>query len=272
MKMSVNKKIYITLRIAIGMCFLGHGAFGIITKAIWCNYFAVFGIDRASAYQLMPWVGTVDIALGLCMLVYPVRFIPVWLVMWGFLTAALRPLSGEPFPELIERAGNFGAPLILILVTGGAARKNMLAKISPPLSQGSHAEGRIVAILQFIAFLILAGHGWLNLLGKKSLLDQYIALGFADPQRTSIVLGIIEILAAFSVFVLPSKKLIGAIVLWKIVSELFYPHHELFEWIERGGSYGCLISLWIATNPIRGRSWKENLFNVWSATRILKTN
>jgi hypothetical protein len=26
-------------------------------------------------------------------------------------------------------------------------------------------------------------------------------------------------------------------------TELFYPHWEVFEWIERGGSYGTLLAL-----------------------------
>jgi hypothetical protein len=29
-----------------------------------------------------------------------------------------------------------------------------------------------------------------------------------------------------------------------MASELFYPHYELFEFIERGGSYGALIALY----------------------------
>jgi len=28
---------------------------------------------------------------------------------------------------------------------------------------------------------------------------------------------------------------------------LFYPHYEIFEWIERGGSYGVLLALWFIT-------------------------
>ena len=109
--MSVGRKLHYTLRFASAMCFIGHGVFGIITKPIWCNYFAVFGVSHDLAYQLMPIVGSIDILLGLSLLVYPVRTVFAWLVVWGFITASLRPLSGEPFAELIERAGNFGAPL-----------------------------------------------------------------------------------------------------------------------------------------------------------------
>src|SRR5476651_1716073 len=110
-----DNKIYYTLRFASAMCFIGHGAFGIITKQIWCNYFAVFGIGHDMAYHLMPVLGSVDIIMGLSLLVYPTRAVLLWLVTWGIITASLRPLSGEPFAEFIERAGNFGAPLTLLL-------------------------------------------------------------------------------------------------------------------------------------------------------------
>src|SRR6476646_5065830 len=113
----IEKRIYYTLRIACAMCFIGHGAFGIITKAIWCNYFGVFGIGHDMAYSLMPYVGIIDISLGVLILFYPLRIVFGWLIIWGAFTALLRPLSGEPFAEFIERAGNYGAPLALLLLT-----------------------------------------------------------------------------------------------------------------------------------------------------------
>src|ERR1700761_5555556 len=100
-ELSVSKKLHYVLRLAIAMCFIGHGAFGIITKPIWVNYFAVFGIGQVWAYKLMPVLGAFDILLGLVILVKPLRVIAVWLVVWGLVTAALRPLSGEPFAEFI---------------------------------------------------------------------------------------------------------------------------------------------------------------------------
>src|SRR5579864_3090610 len=115
-----TQKIHYTLRIAVAMCFIGHGAFGIITKPIWCNYFAVFGIGHDLAYRLMPILGTVDILLGISLLIYPTRAVFAWLVGWGIITALLRPLSHESFAEFIERAGNFGAPLALLLLSGRA--------------------------------------------------------------------------------------------------------------------------------------------------------
>jgi hypothetical protein len=35
-----------------------------------------------------------------------------------------------------------------------------------------------------------------------------------------------------------------------MASELFYPHYEFFEWVERGGSYGAIIALWFALDKV----------------------
>ena len=73
MKLNTEAKLYQIFRIAIAMCFIGHGAFGIITKQIWCNYFAVFGIGQDMAYRLMPFVGTFDIIMGILIIVKLLR-------------------------------------------------------------------------------------------------------------------------------------------------------------------------------------------------------
>src|SRR5664279_1032745 len=132
LRLDLNQKVHYTLRIAVAMCFIGHGAFGIITKAIWCNYFGVFGISRNLSFQLMPVAGCFDILLGIVMLLYPIRAILAWLVFWGMTTALLRPLSGEPFAEFIERAGNFGVPLALLLVSGNVKSiRDWFTRIKP---------------------------------------------------------------------------------------------------------------------------------------------
>ena len=244
------------LRIAAAMCFIGHGIFGIITKPIWCNYFGVFGIGPDIAYQLMPVVGTIDILMGLSLLFYPVRAVAGWLVIWGIVTASLRPLSGEPFAELIERAGNFGAPLALLLLAGNPGKtpagesrvtgiRGWLTRISDRPQPDARTFSRVMLCLRIAIFLLLLGHGWLNLIEKKGLLQQYAGLGFSNPAKTAFYAGLFEILAAVAILVKPVRPLLFALFLWKMGTELFYPHWELFEWIERGGSYGCLLALWI---------------------------
>jgi len=245
-----EQHIYYILRIACAMCFIGHGAFGIIGKAIWCNYFNVFGIGSVMAYNLMPVLGSIDILMGLMMLFYPVRVIALWLLIWGLITAALRPLSGEPFPELIERAGNFGAPSVLLILCGtGRGLSSWFKRINTLVDDHPESLELAIICLRYIAFLLLAGHGWLNLVGKKGLMSQYTALGFHDAHNIAMIAGAIEIAMALFVLIKPIKSILLVLLIWKIGTELFYPHWEAFEWIERGGSYGTLLALWFALKP-----------------------
>lgn len=245
------QRMHYILRIAAAMCYIGHGAFGIITKPIWCNYFAVFGIGHDTAYQLMPVVGVVDILMGISLLFYPIRAVAGWLVIWGIVTGSLRPLSGEPFAELMERAGNYGAPLVLLMLDGRPANgkrglAGWLSKIGELPRPDARAFSRIVLCLRIVVFLLLAGHGWLNLIEKKGLLQQYTNLGFSNPVKTAFYVGLFEILAALAILVRPARPLLLALFIWKMGTELFYPKWELFEWVERGGSYGALLALWVA--------------------------
>jgi len=260
-----EQKIHYTLRLAVAMCFIGHGAFGIITKPIWCNYFAVFGIGHDLAYRLMPVLGSFDILLGVIMLVYPMRIIPLWLVIWGVLTASLRPLSGEPFAELIERAGNFGAPLAFLIVSGSGGKgiRGWIARVpssgsAVPTSAGSYAQGgiskeafaQLTLCLRIVVFLLLLGHGWLNIVQKKGLLGQYASLGLSAPGTIALYVGLFEIVAACAVLIRPLRPVLLGLLVWKMATELFYPHWEFFEWVERGGSYGSILALWFAVREV----------------------
>jgi hypothetical protein len=251
LSLTKEQNICYILRIASGMCFIGHGAFGIITKPIWCNYFAVFGIGHDTAYQLMPVLGSADMLMGIIILVYPIRVIVLWLVVWGMVTASLRPLSGEPFAELIERAGNFGAPLALLVLCGtGDSFKSWFQGINPPTSGDPDRLKKVNFCLRIIAFLLLAGHAFLNLISKKALISQYAWLGFHDTHGIAFTAGILEMGMAYIALLYPVRPLLLLFIVWKMGTEFFYPHHELFEWIERGGSYGTLIALWISLKPV----------------------
>lgn len=240
--------VYTILRISCAMCFIGHGTFGIITKAIWCNYFAVFGIGKETSYTLMPYIGVIDILMGIAMIAYPVRGIAVWLIIWGAFTALLRPLSGEPFAEFVERAGNYGAPLCLLIWCGVSfSWKGLFAKMEAPVSVQIDTMQATTVCLRWVVFFLLLGHGWLNMLEKKSLLDQYSGLGCSNPPFTAQAIGIFEIISAVIILFKPLRPVLIALFVWKMASELLYPQYELFEWIERGGSYGSLLALWMIT-------------------------
>src|SRR5215210_8933118 len=90
--------------------YLGHGALDLMTKAAWMPYFATFGIPTHLGWMLMPIIGVGDISLGLIALCKPIRAVLLYMALWGLWTAVLRPLSGEPIWEMIERFPNFLVP------------------------------------------------------------------------------------------------------------------------------------------------------------------
>ena len=234
------------------MCFIGHGSFGIITKEVWTNYFGVFGINHDLSFRLMPFVGTIDILCGLLILFYPIRAVLLWLVAWGVVTALLRPLSGEPLAEFLERAGNFGAPLALLFLSGRLmVNSTMLFKpTASNVAPDAKRLSSVISCLRVIVFLLLLGHGWLNLIEKKSLVSQYVSLGFVNGGTAAQLIGLFEIIGAFAILIRPFKSLVLVFFIWKIASELFYPQYGIFEWIERGGSYGALLAMWFALDSL----------------------
>jgi len=244
-------KIHYTLRFACAFCFIGHGAFGVITQPLWANYMAVFGIGKPLAYHLMPLVGTMDLIFGFLILFLPLRILLSWLVVWGAITALLRPLSGEPFSEFLERAGNFGAPFALLLLSGGPGTRirEWFKPVPSRPSLDEASQGRLQNGLIMICFLLLVGHGGLNMIDKSALVNQYSTLGFPNPTATARIIGLFEVTAAFLLLLRPSRQLVMSLFLWKMFSELFYPHYELFNFLERGGSYGSLLALWFVMKP-----------------------
>ncbi|HEY0255755.1 MAG TPA: hypothetical protein VGC41_29705 [Kofleriaceae bacterium] len=249
----MSRKLHWVLRIASAMCFIGHGAFGIITKKVWLNYFAVFGIGPDLGWQLMPLVGTFDILCGISLLLYPTRAVLSWLVIWGTTTALLRPLSGEFVAEFFERAGNFGAPLALLVIHGFDRRALFKRLRSRDIAFDEATIKRLTLCLHLVTATLLAGHGVLALDEKKGLLGQYASLGFANPQQIAHIIGSFEIAAAVGLLVVPARMraIVIGLFVWKMASELLYPQWAIVEWIERGGSYGTLLALWMVLPAVR---------------------
>jgi len=120
------------------------------------------------------------------------------------------------------------------------------SRLDPNPQPDARTFSRVVLCLRIVVFLLLLGHGWLNLIEKKGLLQQYTNLGFSNPANTALVAGLFEILAALAILIRPVRPLLIALFIWKMGTELFYPKYEVFEWIERGGSYGALLALYFA--------------------------
>ncbi len=113
------KLIEWVLRVAVAGEFIGHGVFALQGKKAWIGWFSVFGVsDAGLAAQLLFLVGLIDIAVAILVLIKPVRLALLWMAVWGFWTALLRPIVGEPIWDFVERWANWGAPLALLLLLG----------------------------------------------------------------------------------------------------------------------------------------------------------
>jgi len=142
--------------------------------------------------------------------------------------------------------------LALLIVSGGIGRnlKEVFSPIKINDSVNEQTWANLVTVLRLVIFFLFAGHGFLNLIEKESLVTEYMALGFIHPAETAQIIGTFEIIAALSVLIRPFRFLLITLFIWKISSELFYPQYELFEWIERSASYGAILALWFALQSI----------------------
>ena len=109
----MNKAIW-ALRVGVAGEFLGHGVFALQGKADWVKWFANFGVSNPdTAATLLMLVGLLDLFVALMVLLKPIKPVLLWAVFWGFWTALLRPIVGQPIWDFIERFANWAAPLAL---------------------------------------------------------------------------------------------------------------------------------------------------------------
>lgn len=263
------------LRCGVIGCFIGHGAYGFLTKEAWVPFFGVAGIDDTWAYRLMPWVGAMDVSLGLIMAVVPLRSVMLHLTVWGLWTAALRPLSGDAVWEFCERAGNYGVPLAFLVLAG--IPRGLRGWFTPvwPAAMPPLTPDRawlMQGTLRLTTCLLLLGHGALGALhNKPALTAHYASIGLRDIVIGGLtltqVVGGVEIVLAVAVLIAPRPSLLIGICLWKMGTEaLFMTSGSLpFEWIERAGSYTAPLALYalrerrgkMAQRPQRHRKKRE---------------
>jgi hypothetical protein len=234
---------YWLLRGGAALCFIGHGAFGFITKAAWVEYFAVVGIPQAWAWRLMPLVGTVDVLAGMAVLFAPRGLPLVYMAVWATWTALLRPLSGESVFEALERAGNYGVPLALMTITAMQRSRAGVTRILDRPSRDQRAYVMTRKILTWTTCLLLLGHGGLGVMGKPGLLAHYAAVGF--PPDTTMVVGWLEIALAAMVAVRPAAGLLVLVAAWKLSTESLFlvAGAPIWEVVERAGSYAAPLAL-----------------------------
>lgn len=112
--MTNDKKIEWLLRIGVAGEFIGHGLLAIGGKKDWIGWISqMLNAPTATATTLLLMIGIVDVVLALIVLIKPVRALLLWMALWGFWTALVRPLVGLGWLDFIERSANWAAPLAL---------------------------------------------------------------------------------------------------------------------------------------------------------------
>jgi hypothetical protein len=246
------------LRVGVAMCFIGHGAFGIMTKQAWLPYFGVVGISEPSAWRLMPWVGTMDVTIGFLALVWPCRAVFAWAAIWTTWTALLRPFAGQGWSEFFERAGNYGLPLAILAVVG--LRASWLARLPehwPELT--TKARHRLAWTLRISTAALLAGHASCAvILHKASLAHHYAAFWPHSASSVMVLVGYFEIGLALVVLAVPVPAVLIAVCCWKLATESLFllsgAPAPAFEIIERGGSYMIPLALAVLMSRRRQHS------------------
>jgi hypothetical protein len=239
------------------MCFVGHGAFGIITKPAWVAFFHALGISEPMAYRLMPIIGTNDIIMGIFVLLSPCRIVLAWMTGWAVFTAFLRPMAGQGYWEVLERAGNYGIPLAFLVMSGWARSwREWFEPIVPrpsPVPDPSRMA-KVAMVLRVSTGLLLIGHaGFGAFMHKEMLATQYAAVGLSGfPGGVGALvpgIGWFELVLGVAVLVAPLPALLLFIFAWKVGTEMLYPASgaPIWEWIERGGSYAAPLALFFLT-------------------------
>lgn len=255
-----SRAVHWVLRLSVWACFVGHGMFGLRQKTEWLIFFEPWSIPEPVAMAIMPLVGLVDVTLGYLVLLRPTRVILMYTAFWGIFTGLLRPLAGMTFFETIERAGNYGPSLALLLGTAGAA---VLSRVPVyDLAVDRHYD-RMKTVLVLTTSLLLVGHGALSLNAKPLLVGhwEYLELSAGMTRTTALVraLGVLEIGAGLLLVVWPTRLLCIAILSWKLFTEMLFvvSGAPFWEVVERGGSFGAPLALFIVLSF--GAAWARRV-------------
>jgi hypothetical protein len=116
-------------RIGVFGTYLGHGIVALGINPKWIPLLTCFGFTEQQAIFLMPYIGVVDIIVAFFVLVFPIRIVVLWAVLWAFATALSRPISGQEFVEFVERSANWCLPLVLLITLGIPDRAKNWLKI-----------------------------------------------------------------------------------------------------------------------------------------------
>lgn len=241
------------LRLGVFMEFFGHGAFGIMTKAAWVPYVAIFGFSESTAWKLMPVIGYLDVfVLSLSALFFPIPALLLYMTFWGLFTAFLRPFTAEGVWEMVERTYNFGVPFSLFYFYKCTAKQfNYFGVNKPDTFRLNFREIKIlIKIFKFVLIGMLIGHGAIGVFYEKKIyITLYKLLDVPESilESFKLYVGYFEILLGLLCVFIENIYFLFFILIWKVLSEGLYLVSPVigrqFEFIERGGAYVAPLAM-----------------------------
>jgi len=277
-KKTLQSQLHWTLRITAALCFIGHGTWGLITKAGWLPFFQSQGIEPDIAWKLQPLIGAFDILMAIILLRKPNRTILIWMFLWALWTAILRPLAGNlekiqvdgewivqvatdsmrvakmQIWEFLERAGNWGPPFILLVMGGSFAltNKDLVTPYKEPEIKDSTIDTVFFLLKASLALLLIGHAGFGFAVEKKMLIDHWQSIGVNADVAFITQIGYAEFVLGVLIFIAPLRPLILLALGWKLFTEFLYVPADtvtgmgivnIFEWIERWGDYGVPLAM-----------------------------
>jgi len=111
--MNSQKLVEMILRIGVFGTFLGHGLVALQVNPGWIRYLESIGFTSNHAQTLLPIIGSIDLIVAFVILIRPIQAVLIYAFIWAFLTALIRPISGESILGFVERASNWATALAL---------------------------------------------------------------------------------------------------------------------------------------------------------------
>lgn len=119
----ISRKTVFVLQLGLAATFLGHGILAILQNPSWLPFLLFWGMKIDLASTVIVIIGALDVVIAILLLAKPSKPLLYWCLFWTFATALMRPLTGSPIWDFIERGAFMAIPLFLILNFDGLFRK-----------------------------------------------------------------------------------------------------------------------------------------------------
>lgn len=270
-------KVFWLLQAGVALEFIGHGMAGLWRSPSWLPYYTFFGFSKAFSHDHLYYLtGTIDVAIGVLILLWPNRAVLLHMAVWGLFTALLRPLTGESFFEVVERGANYGMPAALLLLSGWGtwSVRSWFGRVRPPASFTEDLAHQLDWVMRASIALLLIGHGGLGIWAHKPEWIKFfgwfgISASTVAAQHLSQWVGVFEIALGLAVLVKPLRGLLLFVLVWKLGTELLRPlvGQNNFQFIERAGDYVLPVALIGVLAWLRART-DQRVAPAWTAVTV----